>query len=216
MNIYKVNTSTHGEQEISIKNLDTNVNVIFVSGGIDSALLLELYTKHDVHIVPYYIDRGKPKEYEAAKRINDKVNERYNLQRELKIAHVGHDNSHNGNPLVKACMKIGYEKIDKIISGDNTNPPYQNPTNPPPNRTSPKDMYKYPKWELPLLHVDKSYIIQLCLDIECEWIFELSRSCGLYFNECEDLGIVRCGECFSCTERSWAFGIVGSKDPGQY
>lgn len=61
--------------------------------------------------------------------------------------------------------------------------------------------------DFPFLHLDKSHTIDLHFQFETEFLLELSHSCTAL-----DAG--RCGSCYHCNERQWAFDRLNKVDPG--
>ena len=219
MTTYTVTTPTQGEQKIVIRQPPFDKIGLFLSGGLDSALLLELYAREKVNVTPYYIDRKEPLAHlyhESALRIVDKVNQTHNLNLELVDFEIPMDTDIMGH-LIKGKEILG-DKVECMIVGDNIPPPSDITTGTTiPWRLPVSQQFDYPEWELPFLHLDKSYIIKLMLDLNCEWILDLSRTCA------EDLSIydpelidqrLRCNICYCCVEREWAFNILGKTDTG--
>ena len=86
MTTYTVTTPSQGEQRIVIKQPPFDKVGLYLSGGLDSALLLELYAREKVNVTPYYIDRKEPLAHlyhESAIKIIDKVNQTHGLNLEL-------------------------------------------------------------------------------------------------------------------------------------
>jgi 7-cyano-7-deazaguanine synthase in queuosine biosynthesis len=218
MTTYTVKTD-QGEQEILIRKLPVDKIGIYTSGGIDSTLLLELYARENIPFTPYYLDRHEPKEYVAALRIIERINQRHGLDLELVNIEIELDPEGPGD-FIEGMRFLG-DKVQCMITGDNLNPPdyvIADSNTEAPGRLPVEKQYNYDNWELPLLHVDKSYIIKLALDLDCEWIFELARTCGIYYNTFEpymiEAGQLRCDKCFYCKERAWGFQMCNSTDPG--
>lgn len=219
MTTYTIHTQCQGEQQIIIRKPPFEKIGLFISGGLDSSLLLELYVREQVNVTPYHIDRGEPLEYDAAMRVVEKINEIHNLDLTLEKIQIPLDPEGNGD-LIKG-KEILADKVECMIVGDNMRPPSDVTTvtrTTIPWRLPVSQQFDYPDWELPFLHVDKSYLVKLILDLRCEWIFDLSRSCAEYYINYEDelinQGKLRCETCFNCKERAWAFQSVGIADPG--
>ena len=219
MTTYTIHTQCQGEQQIIIRKPPFEKIGLFISGGLDSSLLLELYVREQVNVTPYHIDRGEPLEYDAAMRVVEKINEIHNLDLTLEKIQIPLDPEGNGD-LIKG-KEILADKVECMIVGDNMHPPSDITTvtrTTIPRRLPVSQQFDYPDWELPFLHVDKSYLVKLILDLRCEWIFDLSRSCAEYYVNYEDelinQGKLRCETCFNCKERAWAFHSVGIADPG--
>ena len=66
----------------------------------------------------------------------------------------------------------------------------------------------YPQYlGLPFLHLDKSHTIDLHYRLDTTDLLVLSHSCT-------QLKAGRCGRCYHCNERSWAFKRLEKTDPG--
>ncbi len=219
MTTYTVTTPSQGEQRIVIKQPPFDKVGLYLSGGLDSALLLELYAREKVNVTPYYIDRKEPLAHlyhESAIKIIDKVNQTHGLNLELVDFENPMDTDIMGH-FIKGREILG-DRVECMIVGDNIPPPSDITTGTTiPWRLPVSQQFDYPEWELPFLHVDKSYIIKLMLDLNCEWILDFSRSCAedeTLYNPNLDDQILRCNVCYCCKEREWAFNILGETDTG--
>lgn len=66
----------------------------------------------------------------------------------------------------------------------------------------------YPNYlGMPFLHLDKSHTIDLHYRLDTTDLLVLSHSCTQRTDG-------RCGKCYHCNERSWAFQRLGKIDPG--
>lgn len=54
----------------------------------------------------------------------------------------------------------------------------------------------------------KADIVQRCVSEHLEDLFVITHTCVAQ-------AVGRCGQCFSCRERNWAFAMNGIKDPGE-
>ncbi len=219
MTTYTVTTPSQGEQRIVIKQPPFDKVGLYLSGGLDSALLLELYAREKVNVTPYYIDRKEPLAHlyhESAIKIIDKVNQTHGLNLELVDFEIPMDTDIMGH-FIKGREILG-DRVECMIVGDNIPPPSDITTGTTiPWRLPVSQQFDYPEWELPFLHVDKSYIIKLMLDLNCEWILDFSRTCAedeILYNPNLDDQILRCNVCYCCKEREWAFNILGETDTG--
>lgn len=78
-----------------------------------------------------------------------------------------------------------------------------------PHRPIDPDNNPWPDFlSLPFNHMDKSHTIDLHFLFNTERLLELSHSCTA-------LQVGRCGECYHCNERQWAFDRLDKKDPGK-
>jgi hypothetical protein len=179
---------------------------IFISGGIDSAVLYYLLLKENArmdnihNIVPLTVLRK-----EGSKHFAKPV-----------IAHV------------RAMFGLSY--IDPMIVGNNTLPEdqqvksgvhdawrlnfdraYSGLIEQLPQHMigwQPIPYTETDKFKAPFSKLNKSHIIDLCIQLQLESLFYITHSCSA-----QEIG--RCNQCNGCNERSWGFGQLGITDPGR-
>jgi 7-cyano-7-deazaguanine synthase in queuosine biosynthesis len=95
------------------------------------------------------------------------------------------------------------ENIDMILRFDNQVPEHLKSIPTAPGRVK----WQNEKFDVPVFDFYKDEIVALGLELNLENLIELTKSC---LQEQE----VRCGECFQCQERAWAFEQAGATDPG--
>jgi len=209
---YEVTTNT-GSRTIEINWPTTLKKVgIFVSGGLDSALLLWMYAQltppAGCELIPLHATRGDPVCEQSARNIVEKVNKLFNLNLQFMLVNIETDFVNKSNPLSRAFKEAKLKNlVDCVISGDTTNPPDDLPGWGISTRQPIENQHKFPFWKLPLLHVDKSHTIKLLKDLNLEWAFELTRSCV-------NPGVPHCSLCWTCNERAWGFAQNNLVDPG--
>jgi len=179
---------------------------IFISGGLDSAVLYYLLLEENrrvggVHdIVPLTVLRK-----EGSKHFAKPV-----------IAHV------------RSMFDLPY--IDPIIVGNNTLPEEQQVKSGVHDawrlqfdraytgliQQLPQHMVGWQpipytetdKFKAPLSKLNKSHIVDLCSQLQLESLFYITHSCSA-----QEIG--RCNQCNGCNERSWGFEQLSLTDPGR-
>jgi hypothetical protein len=179
---------------------------VFVSGGIDSAII-------------YYL--------------LEKVNHSMNCIHEIvPVSIIRKEGSRHFSKLVAAyvqdCFRMPFK--DPIIVGDNTLPEDQqvasgvfealdnlgfdvaytgliqqlpiHMVNWKPIPWEESDQFK-----APLKDLNKSHVIELIYQLQHQSLFHITHSCAVW-----ELG--RCRECNGCNERQWGFDQIGREDPG--
>jgi 7-cyano-7-deazaguanine synthase in queuosine biosynthesis len=63
------------------------------------------------------------------------------------------------------------------------------------------------KWMQPWFDLTKDHVVKLMRDLDLDEVMELTHTCT------ESTG-VRCGKCWQCRERAWAFGRAAITDTG--
>ena len=183
---------------------------LFISGGFDSALMLHLYcieakNKNIDTLHCITIDRGS-----AAVEFGKSICQWAEKLHQIKINHLIvsipeklHHSQHISYP-AQQLFRFGFKTL---ISADTQNPdiklPGTEPTRIPPDAN-------FSGWHFPFAKMDKRETVELAHQIGIlDEISELSHSCTETSGE-------RCGSCWQCNERSWAFKEVGLIDIGKY
>lgn len=179
---------------------------ILLSGGIDSAILLYLLIKANstINLQPFTI----PKHDGAALYANpiiEHFNKKFNLTIPKTIL-VGNPNVFHRIQSTIAIKEIfKNHSIDYLFNGLNKNPPILNTLPGAPIRTT-----KSPSTRLVLPFVDlyKDAILQIMYDNQQEDLIDITHTCT-------EQQYGRCGICWQCTERKWAFAQLTKIDTGQ-
>lgn len=181
---------------------------ISVSGGFDSALLsylifetrAELGTDNIVEFftVPRYDDSVI-----HAKRIIDFIDGRFNIGAYSTHTIVGNPDIHHSLQVDSGLREmLACDRLDIILAGENIVPPEDEvPGGPIRYRGKPAKLYK------PFFDYTKDVIIQLAIDKNLTEVMELSHTCT-------ESKMYRCGNCWQCKERAWAFRQCNYTDPG--
>jgi len=183
---------------------------LFVSGGFDSALMLYLYAIeaknrkiNQLHCIT--IDRGSAA-IEFGQAVCDWVHTKLEIQIDQLVVAIPeglHHSRHVSYP-AEQLFRFGF---NTLISADTQNPPITldgtEPVRIPPDAN-------YKGWHFPFAKMDKSETIKLAADLGVlDEISKISHSCT------ETTG-ARCGNCWQCNERKWAFEQTGLTDLGNY
>jgi hypothetical protein len=178
---------------------------MFVSGGLDSAILYYLLLKAnaelgDMHMIhPFVVPRTEGSKY-FARPVIAHVHSQFNLPYRDPIL-VG-DPSLPGHLQVKSggdsAMLMGYSQlyggvIDQL-------PEHTIGYEPAPVEEN--DIVK-----MPFLNLTKGHVINLIVRCKQEALFYITHSCSI-------LEIGKCNTCNGCNERNWGFAQCGLTDPG--
>lgn len=204
-------SSPTGDRQISIALPQSGRIGILTSGGIDSSVMLALILtarkaeNPTLPIIALNVKRGFGTE-RFSKAMIERMEEHFEM--EIPFQYVQHpiDTLHHEcltRPIVP-LLDLGI--ISKVYSADTSNPP-EFEHEQAPNRTRVQDQFKFPRWNLPFLHCDKSHIVGLMHQLNVGFIEELSHTC---FAQDE----YRCKVCFQCEERAWAYKTLSLTDTG--
>ena len=197
--------------EISIDLPDgQGKNILFgSSGGADSAILLYILAKMNRdqntnhNIIPFTVPRpdgGANYSPAIIEWINNK------LGTNIPAPFIYGDGEVHHSKVVKvaiaALMKTG--KYDKLYISENKIPDEYIGDNMTPVRAPANN---YPDIIMPFWHLTKAYTIDLYFIEGIPELLELSHSCT-------EKTVGRCGVCFQCIERKWAFTKLNKTDPG--
>jgi len=178
---------------------------VFVSGGMDSAILyyLLLKKKFDTNsnheITPLSMHRKEGSRY-FANLVTAYVQQQFGLPVTSPII-VG-DNTLPEEQQVKSgvdeAYRLGYERV--YVGLIEQLPQHMINWQPIPHQEG-------QRFRTPLKTLDKSYIVELIKQFNQEALFHITHSCSV-------LELGRCNRCNGCNERSWGFAQLGIKDPG--
>jgi hypothetical protein len=176
---------------------------LFVSGGLDSGLLIYLVhvlrdeLKTDNQFTVYTVSRPNNSLFHTH-RILDWVYEKFGIR--YNINQVGTDQVHHTLHVITGLKQAAKDDIDIFMLGDTKNPvEVENG----PNRQVMKGAKRLSQ---PWGELTKDHIVQETIDSGLVDLMLISHSC-----ERPDDGA--CGECWHCDERAWAFNKCGYIDP---
>jgi hypothetical protein len=186
----------------SIKQiLSTNRNIgIFVSGGLDSALLVYLCHKYSTdNTFTYFTIPRTDDSIVHAKRVLDTILGENNYL----TTHLGDPNvPHDKQVLSGVISALSIPNIDVLLLADTTNPAEELLGVAPVRIKS-----RYNKITQPFFELTKVSTIQCCIDIGATFIFDISHTCT-------QSTTLRCNECWQCNERSYSFKLCNYVDTG--
>lgn len=188
---YRVTTST-GARTITVQRPSPQT-AIWLSGGFDSTVLLHaLCREKPEHIDVYTVVRANAERF--VKSAIQSV-ESYHVPICLnEIEALAGDAAYQINAPMNALLQAGH--VTTIVTGVTSNPA-ELPNGP----RRPRVMEAH--YELPFLHCDKSHVVALADQLGIlDEVALSSHSCTerLHPND-------RCGECWQCRERAWAFAV---------
>jgi hypothetical protein len=184
---------------------------ILLSGGLDSAVLLYLLlsSNKEINIQPFTIPKGDG----SFLYVNDilKYFSKYFDIRLPDTIHVGDPAAHHTLQSKTAVIEIleKFPHINQIYFATNQNPTHdfdysKYPTGGFPDRVKGSD---HPKIKMPFIDMYKDEILKFVFDNGQEELLLLTHTCT-------EQKTGRCGQCFQCNERAWAFSQLAKTDPG--
>lgn len=205
------------ERQVEI-NYPKNKNIgIMLSSGADSAVLLYMLclsiierqeTPEDVIKAIFTIPKVDGAEEHSAKIVSW-INQKLNLKLPSPIVDGPEnlDTMLHSEVLAKSMMMFGpkYNINFGFVGDQQAVPEPFHIEGLYPQRYSENP---YPQYlSLPFLHLDKSHTIDLHFRLGTTGLLVLSHSCT-------QRKAGRCGRCYHCNERSWAFQRLEKTDPG--
>lgn len=180
---------------------------VFVSGGMDSALLYYLFCKlnHDAgnthEIVPFTMIRTEGSKFFARPIINY-INSCFNLPKQDLII-VGDNKLPEDQQIISGIMEVLVTEQAEIIYVGviEALPEHMIGWHPIPAPES----YNF---KTPFVNLNKSHIVDLIYQLNVEKLFTMSHSC------IDDIG--RCNTCNGCKERAWGFELMNKIDTSEY
>ena len=193
-----------------ILNIDKKYGIM-LSGGLDSAVLMYLILKENKNI---NIQSFSIPKHDGSHMFVDRILEYFGSQFDIEIPDtilVGDPNVHHSQQSTQAIKQIfkEYPELDFVYFATNQNPQHNfdyssYPEGSYPNRvkTSP-----HPKILMPFIEMYKDEILKIVFDNDQIELLKITHSCT-------EQRTGRCGQCFQCNERAWAFRQLDNPDPG--
>lgn len=166
---------------------------IFISGGLDSALLYHLILKENKDVVPLLVFKNNP-QYNYARDVIHHLQTLHQTYREPILLR---------NKDVRTALKEAVGSGFDLIYLGVTKELEEFLVDWQPNNFTDTQWVRGPFKDM-----DKSQVVQLAVDNQAEFLFSITHSCAA-----QPVG--RCGTCNRCRERSWAFSLLGLTDPGK-
>jgi 7-cyano-7-deazaguanine synthase in queuosine biosynthesis len=165
---------------------------IFISGGLDSAVLYHLILKENKNVIPLLMLKNN-EQYNRAWAVIQYLQKLHNTHSEPVLLR-----NKDIRPAIRESIGLGFglmylgvikELAEFLIDWE-------------PNNFSDSE------WVVgPFKDLDKSQIVQLAIDHDVEHLFLITHSCA-------EQAFGRCNHCNRCRERSWGFNQLGLTDPG--
>jgi len=188
---------------------------IMLSGGLDSAVLFYLILSDarsknlNLNIQPFTIPK-----FDGSYLYIQNLLEYFKKHFDKDIPdtiHVGDPTVYHAEQSKTAVVEIleQHPYIDYLYFATNQNPSHdfdysKYPPGGFPNRVKGSD---HPKIQMPFIDMYKDEILKFVFDNCQEELLLLTHTCT-------ERKTGRCGQCFQCNERQWAFDQLGKIDPG--
>ena len=175
---------------------------VFISGGIDSALLYYLLLKENQHnshtIHPLIITRKEGSRY-FARPIIEKINQLLGIS--VPIKRVGNTSLPEPQQVTSAVEQaFRLLKLEEIFVGLIYNRPEHTVG------FDPIPVPEMPYLHTPFRHLEKSHIIDIYYQLGIQHLLE-------YTHSCDQSETTQCGICNGCREQAWGFLEVSQTDP---
>jgi hypothetical protein len=178
---------------------------IMLSGGLDSAVLFYLLLKENpnINLQPFTIPK-----FDGAALYAGPIVDYYNRMFSINIAQpilVGDPDAYHRQQSKIAITDIfNKTPVDILFVAINQNPPALNMLPGAPQRDTKSNN---PKILFPFVDMHKDQILQIMYNEGQEHLINITHSCT-------EQQIGRCGQCWQCTERAWAFSQLNKIDTG--
>lgn len=182
-----------------------------LSGGLDSALLLYLLLRADknINIQPFTIAKADGS-YLYVREILNYFENQFNIKLAETVI-VGDPTAHHTAQSKTAVVEIleKHQDVDYIYFATNQNPVNDFDYSNYPDGSFPDRVLEspHPKILMPFIKMYKDEILKLAFDYGQEKLLNLTHSCT-------EQKTGRCGQCFQCNEREWAFRKLNQIDTG--
>lgn len=185
---------------------------IMLSGGLDSAVLLYFVLKEfKEKNIPLQLQPFTVPKFDGSFKYVSGIIEYYNTQFDVNIPEailVGNPLAHHSQQNKSGALEVfsKYPTIDYLFIGLNQNPPepFGDPTWEKPNRLKSSTNSKV---LLPFVDLYKTHIVDLMFEHQQQYLMNLTHTCT-------ELTVGKCGQCFQCSERAWAFNQLNQIDTG--
>jgi hypothetical protein len=190
--------------ELALPDTPTKI-AVFVSGGLDSAILYYLILKASIEqgvahqISPFVVNRTEGSRY-FSKLVVAHVHSQFNMPYVDPIL-VGDPTLPGHLQVLSGAQSAQYMEFTRLYGGIIAQRP-EHTIGYEPSPAEETDIIK-----LPFKDLTKGYIIDLIVRNKQEALFYLTHSCSI-------LEIGKCNTCNGCNERNWGFAQAGLVDPG--
>jgi len=184
---------------------------IMLSGGLDSAVLMYMILKSNknIQLQPFSIPK-----HDGSHLFVSEIIKYFENQFDIKIQEtklVGNPDAYHTEQSRIAVREIfqNHTDIDYLFFATNQNPPHSFDYSVYPEDGYPKRVQgpDHPKILMPFIKMHKDEILKILFDRGQEQLLMLTHTCT-------ERKTGRCGQCFQCNERAWAFQQLDKIDPG--
>ena len=184
--------------------LENNKRVgIMLSGGLDSGTLAwclcKIVQDHDLdNVITFYTSPRPDNSITHADNMSKAIQS--NLGIKLKHKMRGDGNAHHSQQ-VWTGMQVAMMENDVVLTAETAQPEHMQTDHFERLRVDSEKAFQ------PFFDITKEFTVALAIEQGLDFVMELSHSC----TETAD---VRCGVCWWCRERAWAFEANNHTDPG--
>lgn len=165
---------------------------IFISGGLDSAVLYHLLLQENKEVIPLLVHKN-PYQQQFALGVIEYLQDLHNIKAEPVLL-----KSRN----IKLAIQEAFLNQFKVVYLGVIKELTQFLVDWSPNN------FKETKWVRgPLIDLDKTDIVKLAIENNLQHLFYITHSCAV-----QETG--RCLTCNRCRERAWAFNQLGLTNDG--
>ena len=183
---------------------------LLVSGGFDSAVMLHLYCleakkRNQSTLNCITADKNSGATH-FSKLICDWAKQKHQIEiNQIFVSTPEH--LHHSMQINNAAQQVSGQGFKTLICAETKNPPVELPGEAPVR--TPQNL-NLQGWHFPFADLNKKDTVNLANELGIlEDVSILSHTCTQTVAE-------RCGECWQCSERQWAFNELGFEDPGNY
>lgn len=182
---------------------------VSLSGGPDSAILYYKVLKENLllempkSIIALCMPKHDGADY-FAKLVNDWMKVHFKLD-ELPLLFIGNPNDEHDQIVTNAIWSaLKFNIVDCVLLADNVPP-----VNAFPGLQPVRNRSTIPSIVQPFFDLTKDQIISMFFEEGVEDLLAITHSCT-------EMTRGRCGRCWQCSERAWAFQTIGRVDPGSF
>ncbi len=189
--------------DIDIPKTVKNVGVMF-SGGIDSTLVLSLLQLERLHqdfnLTAYTVENKTGYNFHCLGILEQEF---YSTVK--YVQNISNGGRTDGVIKTGIGNVLRLSDVEILFTGVNQNPPVT--LKGAPSRISKAELSAIPKLRCPLVETTKDYIVQAYYQIPQLAKLDILK----HTHSCTQKPRGRCGYCFQCQEREWAFGAIGQE-----
>ncbi len=178
-----------------------------MSGGLDSSVLFALIVKLNpsIKIQPFTVKKTDGS-YRFVDGIVNKTNSIFNSSVPNTVMIDNPDRMYHRRYGEYATKYIfnNHENIEYLFNGINQNPEELLGYNGAPDRSKSETNLRI---IAPFIEYTKETVVELMFEYGLEWLSDITHSCTRF-------SVGRCGICFQCQERRFAYAVNGKDDTG--